>query len=207
MAKAKATKRAKEQPAQAPERKTLGAADVLMSSSVQAGIATAAWGGKFAGEPDLGDLIERLIKRVDGVWDGDLKSAEAMLYGQAHTLQTIFVALARRASNAEQIPQFQAAMSMALKAQAQCRATLETLAEIKNPRQVAFVKQANIAHGHQQVNNGTPVSQDGQQQAALSHAPGQALPMPDGELVGHPVPATCQAASSQRHASPEDAGR
>ena len=41
----------------------------------------------------------------------------------------------------------------ASKAKAQCRATIETLAEIKNPRTVAFVKQANIAHGPQQVNN------------------------------------------------------
>ena len=44
--------------------------------------------------------------------------------------------------------------SLGLKAQAQCRATLQTLAEIKNPQPVAFVKQANIANGPQQVNNG-----------------------------------------------------
>jgi len=30
-------------------------------------------------------------------------------------------------------------------AQSQCRTTLEALAEIKNPRAVAFLKQANIA--------------------------------------------------------------
>ena len=45
-------------------------------------------------------------------------------------------------------------LRLALKAQSQCRTTLESLAEIRNPRPVAFVKQANIAHGHQQVNNG-----------------------------------------------------
>lgn len=39
-----------------------------------------------------------------------------------------------------------------------CRATIETLAEIKNPRAVAFVTQANIAHGPQQVNNGVPAN-------------------------------------------------
>jgi len=49
-------------------------------------------------------------------------------------------------------------MRLALKAQSQCRTTLETLAEIKNPRAVAFVKQANIAGGHQQVNNHAPES-------------------------------------------------
>ena len=43
-------------------------------------------------------------------------------------------------------------MRLALKAQAQCRATVETLAEIKNPPTL-FARQANIAHGPQQVNN------------------------------------------------------
>jgi hypothetical protein len=42
-----------------------------------------------------------------------------------------------------------------LKAQSQCRATPETLATIKNPP-VLFAKQANIATGPQQVNNGIP---------------------------------------------------
>ena len=50
-------------------------------------------------------------------------------------------------------------LTLALKAQAQCRSTLEALAEIKNPRPVQFVKQANMTTGPQQVNNayaGTP---------------------------------------------------
>jgi len=46
---------------------------------------------------------------------------------------------------------------MALKAQGQCRTTLETLAAIKNPP-VLFAKRANIAHGPQHVNNGTPLT-------------------------------------------------
>jgi len=44
-------------------------------------------------------------------------------------------------------------MRLALRAQSQCRATLETLAVIKNPTTVAYVRQANIANGPQQVNN------------------------------------------------------
>jgi hypothetical protein len=49
-------------------------------------------------------------------------------------------------------------LRLALKAQSQCRATLETLAMIKNPRPLAFVKHANIAAGPQQVNNAMPVA-------------------------------------------------
>jgi hypothetical protein len=45
-------------------------------------------------------------------------------------------------------------MRLAFKAQAQARATVETLHEMKHPKPVSFVQQANIAHGPQQVNNG-----------------------------------------------------
>ena len=44
-------------------------------------------------------------------------------------------------------------MGLALKAQAQSRATISALVDLKHPRQAMFVKQANIAHGPQQVNN------------------------------------------------------
>jgi hypothetical protein len=44
-------------------------------------------------------------------------------------------------------------MRLALKAQSQSRATVETLAAIKNPP-VVYARQANFAAGHQQVNNG-----------------------------------------------------
>jgi len=46
-------------------------------------------------------------------------------------------------------------MGMALKAQAQSRATISALVDLKYPRQATFVKQANIANGPQQVNNAT----------------------------------------------------
>jgi len=46
-------------------------------------------------------------------------------------------------------------MGMALKAQAQSRATISALVDLKYPRQATFVKQANIANGPQQVNNGS----------------------------------------------------
>ena len=42
-----------------------------------------------------------------------------------------------------------------MKAQAQSRATITALVDLKYPRQATFVKQANIAHGPQQVNNET----------------------------------------------------
>lgn len=56
----------------------------------------------------------------------------------------------------EDIDAIEIYLRLGLKAQAQCRATIQTLSEMKNPRPVAFVKQANIANGPQQVNNGVP---------------------------------------------------
>src|SRR3546814_10396254 len=51
------------------------------------------------------------------------------------------------------LPATEQYMRLALKAQSQARTTIETLAEVKNPKAVAFMKQANIAN-NQQVNNG-----------------------------------------------------
>ena len=45
-------------------------------------------------------------------------------------------------------------MGLALKAQAQSRTTISALVDLIYPRQATFVKQANIANGPQQVNNG-----------------------------------------------------
>jgi hypothetical protein len=80
-----------------------------------------------------------------------------MLVGQAHSLDAIFTELARRsaANMGEYIEASEKYMRLALKAQAQCRATIETLAALKNPP-VVIARQANISAGPQQVNNGTP---------------------------------------------------
>lgn len=140
-------------PATTPDKRTLEPHELVLSPTIQSAVGIQAW-GKFAGEVDLAKLLDDLRTRVEKVQGGDMRPVEAMLYGQAVTLETIFTSLARRATSQEYLKQFQAYLGLALKAQAQCRATLEALAEIKNPRPVAFVKQANISGGHQQVNNG-----------------------------------------------------
>jgi len=148
----------------------------VLSPTIQSAVGIQAW-GKFAGEVDLAKLLDDLRTRVEKVQGGDMRPVEAMLYGQAVTLETIFTSLARRATSQEYLKQFQAYLGLALKAQAQCRATLEALAEIKNPRPVAFVKQANISGGHQQVNNGP---QPAQQAGSVQGGGGvESLPAPE----------------------------
>lgn len=78
----------------------------------------------------------------------------AMLYGQAMALQAMFVELSRRAINQDMLKQYETHMRLALRAQNQCRMTLETLSNVQNPP-IVFAKQANINNGgQQQVNNG-----------------------------------------------------
>jgi hypothetical protein len=109
--------------------------------------------GKSFGEVDLGDLIDALSEQTDAVLKGDLGRAETMLVAQAHTLDAIFNNLAQRAVRSEYLNQLDAFLKVALRAQAQSRATWEAVAAIKNPSVFGYVKQANIAHGPQQVNN------------------------------------------------------
>ncbi len=150
---AKAKKAAGKPPATTPTERTLKPHEVVLSPTIQNAVGVHAW-SKFAGEADLGETVADLREQVKKVQAGDMGRVEAMLYGQAMTLQTIFTSLARKAVAQEYLKQFQVNLTLALKAQAQCRATLAALAEIKNPRPVSFVQQANIAHGPQQVNNG-----------------------------------------------------
>ncbi len=112
---------------------------------------------KVFGELSLNDLVEQLDSQCHIANQGNLKRAEDILVTQAQTLDTIFNNLARRAARAEYVVQLEANLRLALKAQAQCRTTLEALAAIKNPQPVAFFQQANIAHGPQQVNNMPPI--------------------------------------------------
>jgi hypothetical protein len=99
------------------------------------------------------ELNNELSNQAQAVNEGDLKRSEGMLAIQAHTLDAIFNNLAQRASQARSMDDLDRYLRLGLKAQSQCRATLEALATIKNPQPVAFVGQANIAHGPQQVNN------------------------------------------------------
>ncbi len=81
-----------------------------------------------------------------------------MLTSQASALNSIFTELSRRAANClfdgspGTFERTEAYLRMAMRTQSQCRMTLDTLGTIKNPP--VFAKQANIANGPQQVNNG-----------------------------------------------------
>jgi hypothetical protein len=108
------------------------------------------------GDVSLTELVASLRDQGAAVNRGDLAAAERMLSAQAVALNAVFAEMARRAAlnMGEHLGATESYMRLALKAQSQSRATVETLAAIKNPP-VVFARQANINNGgQQQVNNG-----------------------------------------------------
>lgn len=125
----------------------------MMTPAVNAAYTLATWA--TPGQGDIDALIVALALQGRALRQGDLADAERMLMAQASTLDVVFNQLARRAAMSADhaLNACDAYLRLALKAQNQCRATLETLSLVKNPRSVSFVRQANIANGPQQVNN------------------------------------------------------
>jgi len=130
-------------------------AKISLTASTMSAVLTDAFTKKLFPSSDIVDVANVLNNKISDIQDGDMKPIEAMLIAQAQALQTMFVSLGREAAGKTQLNQYTAFMNLALKAQSQSRATIQALVELKYPKQATFVKQANIAHGHQQVNNGT----------------------------------------------------
>lgn len=104
---------------------------------------------------DITEAVEVIKEKSQKIIAGDLSELEATLAAQVVTLNTIFNTLTLRSAHAmgNSLKFTETYMRLALKAQAQCARTAEILAAIKNPP-IVIAKQANIAQGHQQINNG-----------------------------------------------------
>ncbi len=115
---------------------------------------------------EIPDLVAEMKKAGDEAVAGDLGRVERMLANQLLTLDMLFNNLAQRSGRQDTFKGIEVLMRLALKAQSQARATAETLAIIKNP--MPYIKQANIAHGHQQVNNAQQATSAGNSQSGLN---------------------------------------
>jgi len=178
--------------AQQPTEATADAlAHTLLRPSVQAALTLIDYNRGF-GELSINTLVDDLGAQCELASGGDLKRAEAILTVQAHTLDAVFHNLARRAQRVKYLNQLDTYMRLALKAQTQCRSTLEALVAIKNPQPVAFVKQANIAHGPQQVNNSR--STDASRAEKSGNQPSKILEHQDGEQLD--FRAACEAGTA-----------
>jgi hypothetical protein len=96
------------------------------------------------------ELMEEAFKKVK---DGDLTIAEEILTSQAVALNVAFNSFSMRAGRQQDVTTIKMFLQLALKAQNQCRSTLDSLRELKQPSGTQFIKQANIAQ-NQQINHG-----------------------------------------------------
>jgi len=160
-------------------------AQTALRPNVRAAVTAQSWSKAQFGDLELTALAQELSVQSAAVHQGNMRGVEEMLLAQAHTLQALFHELARRAglNMGEYISAAETYMRLALKAQSQCRATLETLAVIKNPPPVTFVRQANVAHGPQQVNNGVQPTADASRARESANRPNKLLEQQDGERL------------------------
>ena len=98
---------------------------------------------------------DAFMQQTADVVGGNMTRPEAMLLSQAHTLDALFNSLVMKGLGQIHMPHYESFLRLAYKAQSQCRSTLQTLSDIKNPS-VVYAKQANITNGNQQINNGVP---------------------------------------------------
>lgn len=160
---------------------------VALAPSYNASAIVADFTSVTVGEIEFMAAGKEIAKRCADVIGNKTGRMEEMLMAQAHSLDVMFASLSRRAAaNMGQgegrfLNAADMYLKLALRAQNQCRMTLETLATIKNPP-VVFAKQANIAN-NQQVNNGeaVPVACAGEtgnqpnEQSRIGHDKGQSL--------------------------------
>ena len=113
-------------------------ADKLLGTTVQA--------------PGLMDYIGHLQSVTKSAECGDLALTSRMLAAQATTLDSMFTELARRTAlnMGDYINAAERYGRLALKAQSNCRATLETLARLHQPREQT-VKHVHVNEGGQAV--------------------------------------------------------
>ena len=137
---------------------------------------------------DVNALTKILHQQTADVIGGNMTRPEAILLSQAHTLDALFNSLVMKGLGQTHMPHYEAFMRLAFKAQSQCRSTLQTLSDIKNPS-VVYAKQANITNGNQQINNGVPAprTQENKNNSIelLTELPNEAL---DNRRTGETIP-------------------
>jgi len=103
-------------------------------------------------QPSIEANLKALRKAIEKVEEGDKAFASGMLAAQALTLDTMFAELARRASMnmGQHLEAGDRYTRLALKAQANCRATLEALGKLHQPREQT-VKHVHVNEGGQAV--------------------------------------------------------
>ena len=99
---------------------------------------------------DIPRLMAVLKAESERLSEGKSEDVGPILANQALALQSLFSRLTERALSQSHMSNIEAFMRLALRAQSQCRATLETLSSL-NKAPTVFAQQANVAT-NQQIN-------------------------------------------------------
>lgn len=158
---------------------------VLANASL---LATFGGTGIASGAPGIGGAFDAQLAASKRVNAGSLDGMASLLTVQATSLNAVYTHYARQAAKAEYLDQAERYMRLALRAQNQSRMTIETLALVKNPPHATFIRQANVANGHQQINNAPAQAQPNPERNELSR-------QTTGEL-GHEQPLVIGAAGA-----------
>jgi hypothetical protein len=173
-------------------------AEVGINPAANAMATTHAFAKGSFGDLSYSDLFAALNDDVAKARDGDISAQRAMLAAQSYALNSIFTEMARRAAlnMSEYVKATESYMRLALKAQAQSRATIEALDRLANGREqtVRHVHvdnrggQAVIADTVQTGGRGNE-NFDGQPHAleSMGHGPGQPLWSANAEREAVPV--------------------
>lgn len=119
-------------------------------------VTASSFAGKVLGSsiehPGLMDYVDHVLKVGGKAEAGDLAIASRLLASQAITLDAMFTELARRAAfnMGDYINASERYGRLALKAQSNCRATLEALAKLHQPREQT-VRHVHVNEGGQAV--------------------------------------------------------
>ena len=161
--------------------------------------------GDAAFAPGLADYADAIADNAKAAAAGDLTFASRMLASQAMTLDGIFTEMARRMAlnMGEYLGATETYARIALKAQANSRATIEALAKLHQPREqtvrhvhVNQGAQAVIAdqfHQHQHASQGGQENGtiDGQPHATGTGTAGTSPALPSPNPLGEAVPLAC----------------
>jgi hypothetical protein len=145
---------------------------------------------------DVNVLTALMVRGLKRFHHNDIRGIENGLLSQAGVLNLVFHRFIRSACDGCYLDEQRVIEAgIAFRAQAQYRATLATLAAIKNPTSVAFVNQANIANGPQQVNNARAV-RNGSRRKTKNRPSKQSGPK--RELLPDPRASTVKGASDSQ---------
>ncbi|WP_426051730.1 hypothetical protein [Brevundimonas sp. SL161] len=147
-------------------------------------------------KPGIGDFIDHVKAVSDRAEAGDVAVASRMLASQALTLDAMFTELARRAAAniGEHLLAADRYARLAMKAQSNCRATLEALARLHQPREQT-VRHVHVNDGGQAIvadhfhhHRGAEENAVSSEQSHAAGPAGECAALPRNDAAGQAVP-------------------